>query len=209
MTVTDLPAPSTHAMSTSTSPKSSPDHCAHQFFNKAVRTMHMRRNAPPPIPIPINPIRRDVRVASPPRETLPMVAVEISNYPPSLSRRDLHTIFKGFAIALDFSLPTEPRFAYPLRTFVWVTGKEEADRAVKELSGTVVGGRRIRVTLLDPASYEQKEVVVAEMSDELKIAIISMWSLKLRNARSANDSRHRTCVLSSSRDKGSRGPRAH
>jgi hypothetical protein len=138
-----------------------------------------------------------------------MIAVELSNYPPSLSRRDLYTIFKGFAIALDFNLSAAPRFAYPLRTFVWVTGKEEADRAVKELSGTVIGGRQIRVTLLDSASYEQKEVVVSELADELRIAIISMWPFNGKSAYSANDTRHCTCVLSPSLDKGSRGPRAH
>jgi hypothetical protein len=192
-------------MSTSTSPKSLPDHYAQQLFNKAVRTMHKRRNAPPPIPIPINPIRHGVPVSSQARETLPMVAVELSNYSPSLSRRDLHTLFKGFAMSLDFILPTAPRFVYPMRTFVWVTGKEEADRAVKELSGTVIGGRQIRVTLVDSASYEQKEVVVSEMADELKIAIISKCSFSVKDVYSADKCRHGTCVLSSSVDEDSRG----
>jgi hypothetical protein len=45
---------------------------------------------------------------------------------------------------------------------------------VKELSGRIMGGRQIRIVLVDSASYEQKEVVVAELADELKIAIISM-----------------------------------
>jgi hypothetical protein len=133
-----------------------------------------------------------------------MVAVELSNYPPSLSRHDLHTLFKGFAVALDFILPTAPRFAYPMRTFVWVTGKEEADRAVKELSGTVIGGRQIRVTLVNAASYEQKEVVVSELADELKIAIISRCSFSVKDVYSVDKSRHGTCVLSSSGDEDSR-----
>jgi hypothetical protein len=108
-----------------------------------------------------------------------MVAVELSNYPPSLSRRDVHTLFRDFTISLDFILPTATRFAYPLRTIIWITGKEDANRAVKELSGTIMGGRQIRVTLVDEASYEQKEVVVSELADQLKIAIVSMCSFNM------------------------------
>jgi hypothetical protein len=140
--------------------------------------MHTRRDAPPPIPIPVNPISTNMQVMTKVRkqETLPSIAVELSNYPPSLTRRDIQILFKGFSIALDFVLPTATRFAYPFRTFVWITGQEEAERAVQKLSGKVMGGRQIRLTLVDPASYEQKGIVVAELADELKIAIVSKYS---------------------------------
>jgi hypothetical protein len=194
-------------MTTSTSPETASDNCAQKILIKAVRTMHKRRNAPPPIPIPINPIRSDVKFASRKRETLPMVAVELSDYPPTLSRRDIYTIFKGFKIALDFILPIAPRFMYPLRTIIWITGEDEANRAVCKLSGTIVGGRQIRVTRVDQASYEQKEFVVSELVDHLKTAIISMCLLDVYEC-SANDSRYGTCVLSSACNQDSRSLRA-
>jgi hypothetical protein len=123
------------------------------------------------------------------QETTSAIAVELSNYPPNLTRHDIQVLFKGFSIALDFVLPTVTRFAYPFRTFVWITGQEEAERAVRELSGKVMGGRQIRLTLVDLESYEQKEVVVAELVDELKIAIVSKYSnhphLQIREADSS------------------------
>jgi hypothetical protein len=161
-------------MTTSTPAKNGLDHCGHLIFNKAVRSMHMRRNAPPPIPIPINPIRATVHIATPEAKTLSLVAVELSNYPPGLTRRDVLALFQGYMIAMDFVLPTSTRFMFPFRTLIWVTGEVEAKRAARELSGRIIGGRQIRVTLVERPSHEQKEVVVAELADELKIAIISM-----------------------------------
>jgi hypothetical protein len=136
----------------------------------------MRRNAPPPIPIPINLICTEIQVATPESKTLPLVAVELSNYPPSLSRHDVQELFKGFVVSQDFILPTTTRFLFPFRLSIRITGEGEAKRAVKELSGKIMGGRQICVVLAVPVSYEQKEVVVAELADELKIAIVSMYS---------------------------------
>jgi hypothetical protein len=166
------------SMSTSMLPKPDGDHYAHRIFSRAVQSLHTRRNAPPPIPIPVNPSPTSLQALRKTRKpaTLPSVAVELSNYPPSLTRHDLHTLFKGFTIGPNFILPKSPRFAYPFRTFVWVAGEEEAERAVQELSGTVMGGRQIRVTKADPPPYEQKEVAVEELADELKIAIVSTYS---------------------------------
>jgi hypothetical protein len=162
------------SMPISTPPKTEQDHCSHQLFNEAVRSMHMRRNAPHPILISINPIRTEVDIATPEPRILPSVAVELSNYPPGLSGHDVQELFTGFVISRNFVLPTATRFLFPFRTFIWITGEGEAKRAVKELSGRIMGGQQIRIVLVDSASYEQKEVVVAELADELKIAIISM-----------------------------------
>lgn len=137
--------------------------------------MYTRRNAPPPIPIPVNPISTSMQVMAKVRkpETLPSIAVELSNYPPNLTRHDIQILFKGYSITLDFVFPTAKRFAYPFRTFIWIAGKEAAERAVRELDGKIMGGREIRLTLVDPASYEQREIVIAELADDLKIGIIS------------------------------------
>ncbi|KAF2029218.1 hypothetical protein EK21DRAFT_89959 [Setomelanomma holmii] len=160
-------------MSIPTPPKVETDQTPQQLFSKAVRSLHNRRNAPPPIPIPVNPISIDIKAMARKPETLPLVAVELSNYPPGLLRHDIQILFKGFTMSVDFVLPIATRFAYPFRTFIWLVGEEEAKRAVLELSGSIVGGREIRVTLVDPATYEQKEVIVAELADELKIAIVN------------------------------------
>ncbi|KAH7380486.1 hypothetical protein DE146DRAFT_671695 [Phaeosphaeria sp. MPI-PUGE-AT-0046c] len=170
-------------MSISTPPKSSLSYTPPKVFTQAVRSMHTRRNAPPPIPIPVNPIRNDIKMARRRPETLTMVAIELSDYPPSLTRHDVVRLFKEFVISPDFMMATNIRFAYPLRVLIWVNGRDEAERAVKELNGKTVGSRQIRVALVEQASHEQKEVVVAELADELKIAIISMMRTVLNQSR--------------------------
>lgn len=231
-----------------------------------IRSMHLRRNAPPPIPIPINPIRPKLEIARPKRapetmarrndaraahrppklSTLPvtptqqainamhsepspidhllsssepeprpehtsMFAVEISNYSSLLSPSTIAQLFSSYPISPNFQMPSTTKFAYPLRTIIWIQGLEVADRAVKELNGTIIGNRQINVTRLDLESaeidagkenteeeaqkqegHQQKrvweeegelkaeantvtdtDVVITEMADELKIAIIS------------------------------------
>jgi hypothetical protein len=167
------------SMSTSTPPKPDTDHCAHRIFSRAVQSLHTRRNAPPPIPIPVNPNSTSLQALPKKRkpEKVSSIAVELSNYPPTLTRHDIQVLFKGFTIGPDFILPNSTRFAYPFRTSIWVAGEKEADRAVQELTGKVMGGRQIRVTKVDPATYDQKEVIVAELADELKIAIVSTYKL--------------------------------
>lgn len=105
-----------------TPPKDSPEHGAHQLFTKAVRSLHTRRNAPPTISIPINSTRADVPATPPTPATISLVAVELSNYAPGTSRHDIHALFKGFIISLDYILPIAARFAYPLHTFIWLAG---------------------------------------------------------------------------------------
>jgi len=156
-------------------PKPGTDYCAHRIFSRAVQSLHTRRNAPPPIPIPVNPsptsLRSFANTIKP--EKVASFAVELSNYPPSLTRHDIEGLFIDYIIGLDFVLPKSTRFAYPFRTSIWIAGEKEAERAVHELSGKVMGGRQIRVTKMDPATYEHREVVVAELASELKIAIVS------------------------------------
>jgi hypothetical protein len=170
--------------------------------------MHKRRNATPPIPIHVNPIRNDVKVAIQKTATRLMVAIELSDYPPSLSRRDLQAIFKNFTISLDFILPIAPRYVYPLRTIIWVSSQDETNRAVCELSGTIVGGRQIRVTRVYQASYEQRELAVSELADQLKTTIIRMC-LSNVHEYTPNDFRYGTHVLSSACAQDSRSLRAH
>ncbi|OAK95624.1 hypothetical protein IQ06DRAFT_320360 [Phaeosphaeriaceae sp. SRC1lsM3a] len=155
-------------MSSPTPPKSNRGYTPPKVFTHVVRSMHMRRNAPPPIPIPS-------RNAHPSRRRdIQLLAVEISNYSPSLTRHDVTKLFRDFVISPHFKMAGNTRFAYPLRTIIWISGPGEANRAVKELDRKIVGSRQIHVALAEWASHEQKEVVVAELADELKIAIISM-----------------------------------
>jgi hypothetical protein len=128
-------------------------------------------------------------------KTHTMVAVELSNYSPSLTRHDITGLFESFAIAPDFKMGASMRFAYPLRTNIWIIGQDEAYRAVRQLDGTMVGTRRIRLALMDRENVEEKknanesamevqmkkqdeseEVAVSEMADELIIAISSKSS---------------------------------
>ncbi|KAH7091989.1 hypothetical protein FB567DRAFT_613707 [Paraphoma chrysanthemicola] len=148
-------------MSTSTAPKSDANKSA-QLFSKTIRSLHNRRNAPPPIPIPINPISVDMKAMAQKSDTLPLVAVELSNFPPGLTRHDIQVLFRGFIISPGLSLPATTSFAYPFRAFIWLVGENEAKRAVAALNGSLVGGRQLC-----------KEVIVAELADELKIAIVN------------------------------------
>ena len=147
-----------------------------QLFANAVRSLHMRRNAPPPIPIPVNPISTTIQAISSAwaPQTLPWVTMELANYPPQLTRDDVQKLFKDFTISPDFALPNTKHLIYPLRAHIRIAGKPEADRAVKTLNGKFIGERRIRVTFADTISYEQKEVIAAELADELRTNIMSM-----------------------------------
>ncbi|KAH7068053.1 hypothetical protein BKA63DRAFT_570175 [Paraphoma chrysanthemicola] len=159
-------------MSTSTAPKSDTDKSS-QLFSKTIRSLHNRRNAPPPIPIPINPISVDMKAMTRKSDTLPLVAVELSNFPPGLTRHNIQVLSRGFIISPAFTLPATSSFSYQFRAFVWLVGEDEAKRAVAALSGSLVGGRQLCVTLAEIATYEQKEVIVAELANELKIAIVN------------------------------------
>ncbi|KAF1849529.1 uncharacterized protein K460DRAFT_331599 [Cucurbitaria berberidis CBS 394.84] len=151
------------------------DNSPHHLFTKAVRSLHTRRNAPPPIPIPINPTSSTIQIsnAARPSQNLTWTAVEMSNYPPQLTRRDVHHLFKAFNISPDFTLPNTARLSYPLRTSILVAGKQEAERAAREVSGRVFGGRQIYVKVTEIVEWEQREVFVAKLADELKTGIIN------------------------------------
>jgi hypothetical protein len=102
--------------------------------------------------------------------------VELSNYPPSLTEEDVWGLFSDFHIA-QFQLPNHHRWTKPLRLRVDVSGAGEAERAVKELDGFVLEGRRITVKLVDGKKYEEQEVVSDEMADEVKVQIFSEFAL--------------------------------
>ncbi|KAF1835571.1 hypothetical protein BDW02DRAFT_547901 [Decorospora gaudefroyi] len=155
--------------------KPSPPPRAHQIFTKAVRSLHSRRDAPPPIPIRVNPSRVSfcVTPATPTPPPQHWVTIELSNYPPQLTHEDVRALFHSFTIAPDFALPNTRNLAYPLRTFISVAGEGQAERAVRELCGEVVGGRRIYVAMVNKTGYEEKEVAVRELADEMKLGIVN------------------------------------
>lgn len=109
----------------------------------------------------------------------PRATVELSNYPPKLTKNDILRLFAEFQIA-DFDVPTARSFSVPLRVNIEVAGKGEAQRAVKELSGRVIEGRRVCVKITENTGYEAREVVVEEMANELKLGIISKSWLTLK-----------------------------
>jgi hypothetical protein len=104
------------------------------------------------------------------------VTVEFSNYPPQLTRVDVTAIFQGFTIAPDFALPNVRNLSNPLRTFIRVAGENEAQAAVRELCGRLVGGRKISVKIVEKTGYEEKDVTVEVVADEMKIEIISKYT---------------------------------
>ena len=102
--------------------------------------------------------------------------IELSNYPPKLTHRDIILLFQDFTISPDFALPNVKNLAYPLRTFFKVAGEGEAERAVQELCWSKVGGRQINVRMVEKTGHEEKEVAVADVADEMKIGIFSTLS---------------------------------
>jgi hypothetical protein len=180
--------------------------CAYRICTKAMRSMYKRRHAPPPIPIPVKPICNDRETTPQKLDALPRVAVELSNYPPSLSRHDIYALFTGFVIAPDFVPLASKRFLYPLRMFVWVLGGKEAERAVKELNGKILCGRQICVAQVNPIAYEQREPNTEELVDQLKVAIVSMFNHFPTAMYKSLTSRYCTCLSSSSRTEDSRSP---
>ncbi|CAO2651802.1 Nn.00g000850.m01.CDS01 [Neocucurbitaria sp. VM-36] len=151
------------------------DNNPHEIFARAVRSLHTRRNAPPPIPIPINPYSSALQIATTIRapQKVSWVAVELSNYPSQMTRVDIHGLFKDFKISPDFKLPNTMRLSYPLRTFILIAGGQEAKRAVRELSGRAVGGRQVQVKLMEEVNWEQKESIATDLTNELKVEIIN------------------------------------
>ncbi|KAF2748878.1 hypothetical protein M011DRAFT_340386 [Sporormia fimetaria CBS 119925] len=100
-------------------------------------------------------------------------AIELSKFPPSLTKSDIRTLFTGFRIA-DFDFHNVRSFLAPLRVRIEVLGGAgEADRAVRELDGVVVDGRRVCVKRVENATFEAREVVIEELVDEMKIKIIN------------------------------------
>lgn len=88
---------------------------------------------------------------------------------------DIRGVFSEFHIA-DFELRSARSFATPLRVRIEVAGKGEADRAVRELDGRVIEGKKLGVKRVDLEPYENKEAVMDEIADELKVQIISMFA---------------------------------
>jgi hypothetical protein len=107
---------------------------------------------------------------------MPWATVELSNYPPQLTRADVTALFQGFTIAPDFALPNVRNLSYPLRTFIRVAGENEAQAAARQLCGRLVGGRKISVKMVEKTGYEEKDVAIEDVADEMKIGIISKYT---------------------------------
>ncbi|KAH7132600.1 hypothetical protein B0J11DRAFT_427625 [Dendryphion nanum] len=122
---------------------------------------------PPPKNVTMNMYKHNQKKFKP--ET--WIVVELSNYPHSLTRADVYLLFSGFHIA-HFTLPSVKKFYLPLRTKIHIVGQKDAERAVKELNDTVMHGREIKLSILDQKDYENKEMVMGQVSDELKNGVI-------------------------------------
>lgn len=124
--------------------------------------------------------------------------VELSNYPPQLTHKDVLALFQDFTISPEFNLPNVKNIAYPLRTFIKVGGEGEAERAVQELCWSKVGGRQISVKTVENIGYEE-EVAVKDVAIEMKIGVVSKYMRSLRRMIRAEKSRYRARLLSTSR----------
>lgn len=101
-------------------------------------------------------------------------AVELSNYPPHLTEKDVWGLFADFHIAQFKLPPAYHRLSFPLRLKIQVSGHGEAERAVREIDGFVMDGRKLTVKISEEKSYSELEAISNEMANEMKVRIISM-----------------------------------
>ena len=117
-------------------------------------------------------------------ESANWVAIELSNYPPTLTRSEIHALFSGFNISSDFALPEGTNFTYPFRTTLWIFGAPEARMAVEKCDGLMVDERKIMVKLIeDKVERQDLTSETSQLVDELKSNIIGMSALFMRRAR--------------------------
>jgi hypothetical protein len=138
------------------------------FSKRILKSLSPKKPLPPD---PAPPIELEASVPCTTLDPL-RTAVEVSNYPPSLTKMDIRGIFADFHIT-DFDLRSARSFVTPLRVRIEVAGKGEAERAVRELDGTVVEGKKLVVKAVENESFESREVVMNELAEELKVQIIS------------------------------------
>ncbi|KAF2643714.1 hypothetical protein P280DRAFT_215231 [Massarina eburnea CBS 473.64] len=100
------------------------------------------------------------------------VAVELSNFPPHFVKADILLLLKNFHVLEEFALPKVTRFAYPFRATIYFASPEEAERAVKDLHGTTVGGRTISVELKGDEE-KQRAQEIQNIADQLRFAIVN------------------------------------
>jgi hypothetical protein len=104
-----------------------------------------------------------------------LTSIELSDYPPTLTKHAILSLFSSFRIAdIELHTGTARSFSAPLRVKIEVAGgNREAERAVRELDGRVIEGRRICVKMVETVPYERKEGVMDGIADELKVRIVS------------------------------------
>ncbi|PSN65784.1 hypothetical protein BS50DRAFT_635004 [Corynespora cassiicola Philippines] len=100
------------------------------------------------------------------------VPVEVANFPPKITAKDIIKLFRSFEIQPDFELPKHVNFSRPFRVTIHVLGFQEAERAAAELNGQQVMGRTISVQLKG-SSYEAREAVIDKLAESMKVATIS------------------------------------
>lgn len=151
-------------------------HCPRHILRSTINALSPSKKFPPPPQVDELPLR--LRVSPPTTIRFPTLdpvvdAVELSNYPPNLTKSDVQRIFSSFYLA-DFELPSTRSFSVPLRAKIHISGRGEAERAVLDLNGTIFEGKKISLKLVERASFEEQEVLMDEVAGEIKVNIISM-----------------------------------
>lgn len=127
-----------------------------------------------PTSIYLPPIRKQ-SLQPPPQAAAPIarVAVELSKFPPTFTKRDIHILFQGYHIEDDVAVGNLPQFLYPLRATVFFQSVDEAARAVSSMDGMLVRGKPIEVRVVDSQGEQAKEMEVKRQAEDLKSDIIS------------------------------------
>lgn len=99
--------------------------------------------------------------------------VEFSNFSPRVRQPDLENLLRIHNITAEFRVPPTPSFARPFRATILVFNVSEARRAVKELNGKEVCGRKITVRMKRVTEKERREYRIQDMAEQSRTSIIS------------------------------------
>ncbi|KAF2123125.1 hypothetical protein BDV96DRAFT_561997 [Lophiotrema nucula] len=100
------------------------------------------------------------------RATTPAVdfmSLELSGFSSKLTADDIDTIFKDYTIA-NFHFPHPPNFSYPFRLQLRIVSSGEANKAVQEIDGRLVHGKRISLKIVDTEAQKLWEAEVSRVA---------------------------------------------
>ncbi|PVI00881.1 hypothetical protein DM02DRAFT_526049 [Periconia macrospinosa] len=137
-----------------------------------LRQLSPKKRLPHSIQIPPFPNKQDKHPVVSSQTT--RVAVELSKFPPTFTKSDIHAMFHGYRIENDVAVGNVPRFLYPLRATVFFADLNEAINAVRCLHGKLVGTRHVEVKLIDSQKEKGREKEVKRLAEELKSCIIKV-----------------------------------